>query len=86
MSSSSVFQEIFSQSALKLALSRTRNYRDAFHPDPRPLKLTPSVALVSRLPLAELGVAHALFPAGIAMPAAAARTPTASPARWCMRR
>ena len=32
------FQEIFSQAALKLALSRTRNYRDAFHvgfdPDP----------------------------------------------------
>ena len=66
------FQEIFSQSALKLALSRTRNYRDAFHvgfdPDPEALKLTPSVALVSRLPLAAPGVAHAVFPAGVAMP------------------
>jgi predicted extracellular nuclease len=67
------FQEIFSQAALKLALSRTRNYRDAFHvgfdPDPEALKLTPSVALVSRLPLAAAGVAHALFPDGVAMPA-----------------
>ncbi|MDQ2989576.1 MAG: endonuclease/exonuclease/phosphatase family protein, partial [Pseudomonadota bacterium] len=67
------FQEIFSQAALKLALSRTRNYCDAFHvgfdPDPDALKLTPSVALVSRLPLAAAGVAHALFPDGVAMPA-----------------
>ena len=31
-------------------------------------RLTPGVALVSRLPLAEPGVAHGLFPAGIAMP------------------
>jgi predicted extracellular nuclease len=66
------FQEIFSQAALKLALSRTRNYRDAFHvgfdPDPAAERLTPSVALVSRLPLAEPGVAHALFPSGVAMP------------------
>jgi predicted extracellular nuclease len=66
------FQEIFSQSALKLALSRTRNYRNAFHvgfdPDPAAERLTPSVALVSRLPLAAPGVAHALFPAGISMP------------------
>jgi endonuclease/exonuclease/phosphatase family metal-dependent hydrolase len=67
------FQEIFSQAALKLALSRTRNYRDAFHvgfdPEEGAERLTPSVALVSRLPLAEPGVAHALFPEGIAMPA-----------------
>jgi predicted extracellular nuclease len=67
------FQEIFSQGALKLALSRTRNYRDAFHvgfdPDPEAERLTPSVALVSRLPLAAPGVAHALFPSGVAMPA-----------------
>jgi endonuclease/exonuclease/phosphatase family metal-dependent hydrolase len=72
------FQEIFSQAALKLALSRTRNYRDAFHVGFDPAsgaehegaeRLTPNVALVSRLPLAEPGVAHALFPAGIAMPA-----------------
>ncbi len=66
------FQEIFSQAALKLALSRTRNYRDAWHvgfdPDPAAERLTPSVALVSRLPLAEPGVAHTLFPNGIEMP------------------
>ena len=71
------FQEIFSQAALKLALSRTRNYRDAFHVGfdleagavpAGAERLTPGVALVSRLPLAEPGVAHGLFPAGIAMP------------------
>ena len=71
------FQEIFSQAALKLALSRTRNYRDAFHVGfdlqagdvPAGAgRLAPGVALVSRLPLAEPGVAHGLFPAGIAMP------------------
>ena len=72
------FQEIFSQAALKLALSRTRNYRDAFHvgfdlqagaEQAGAERLAPSVALVSRLPLAEPGVAHALFPEGISMPA-----------------
>ena len=72
------FQEIFSQAALKLALSRTRNYRDAFHvgfdlqadgEQAGPERLAPSVALVTRLPLAEPGVAHALFPEGISMPA-----------------
>jgi len=66
------FQEIFSQAALKLALSRTRNYQHAFHvgfdPDPSCERLSPSVALVSRLPLAAPGVAHALFPPGVAMP------------------
>ncbi|GGE87839.1 endonuclease/exonuclease/phosphatase family protein [Massilia psychrophila] len=71
------FQEIFSHAALKLALSRTRNYRDAFHvgfdlptgAEPAGAeRLAPSVALVSRLPLAEPGVAYALFPEGIAMP------------------
>ena len=76
------FQEIFSQAALKLALSRTRNYRNAFHVgfdlevgavqagavQAGAERLTPGVALVSRLPLAEPGVAHGLFPAGIAMP------------------
>ena len=66
------FQEIFSQAALKLALARTRNYQGAVHvgfdPDPGCERLTPSVALVSRLPLAAPGVAHALFPAGVSMP------------------
>ncbi len=66
------FQEIFSQAALREALARTRNYRTAvqvgFDPDPAAERLTPSVALVSRLPLAGPGVAHATFPAGVAMP------------------
>ncbi|MEA5098863.1 MAG: endonuclease/exonuclease/phosphatase family protein [Burkholderiaceae bacterium] len=56
------FQEIFSQAALKDVLAKTRHYREAHHagfdPDPRAEKLTPSVALVSRLPLA--GPAQAL--------------------------
>jgi endonuclease/exonuclease/phosphatase family metal-dependent hydrolase len=66
------FQEIFSQSALKDALSRTRRYRDALHlgfdPDPAAERLTPSVALVSRLPLAEPGADLSAFPPGVALP------------------
>lgn len=49
------FQEIFSQAALKDVLAKTRLYRKAFlagfDPDPKADRLTPSVALVSRLPL-----------------------------------
>jgi endonuclease/exonuclease/phosphatase family metal-dependent hydrolase len=67
------FQEIFSQAALREALSRTRRYRDAvqvgFDPDPQAERLTPSVALVSRLPLAGPGTALPWFPPGIEMPA-----------------
>jgi endonuclease/exonuclease/phosphatase family metal-dependent hydrolase len=67
------FQEIFSQAALKEALARTRGYRDAIHlgfdPDPAAERLTPSVALVSRLPLAEPGAALHAFPSGVALPA-----------------
>jgi predicted extracellular nuclease len=67
------FQEIFSQASLREALARTTKYRDAIHvgfdPDPSAERLTPSVALVSRLPLAAPGVAHAQFPAGVSMPA-----------------
>jgi predicted extracellular nuclease len=65
------FQEIFSQAVLKEALARTRGYRDAIHlgfdPDPTAERLTPSVALVSRLPIAE-GAALPVFPPGVAMP------------------
>ena len=65
------FQEIFSQSSLREALSRTRHYRDAIHvgfdPDPAADRLTPSVALVSRLPLAAPGVALDEYPAGVSM-------------------
>lgn len=63
------FQEIFSQAALRDVLSRTRKYRDAFHagfdPDPRATRLTPNVALVSRLPLAATPVVYAEFPHGV---------------------
>jgi len=66
------FQEVFSQATLAEALSRTRRYRDALHigfdPDPGADKLTPSVALVSRLPLADAPVTMPYFPPGIAMP------------------
>ncbi len=66
------FQEVFSQAALAEALSRTRRYREAIHvgfdPDPGADKLTPSVALVSRLPLATAPVTFPYFPSGIAMP------------------
>jgi endonuclease/exonuclease/phosphatase family metal-dependent hydrolase len=65
------FQEIFSQAALKEALARTDGYRDAIHlgfdPDPTSERLTPSVALVSRLPIEEREALRA-FPPGIAMP------------------
>ncbi len=66
------FQEIFSQASLRAALARTTRYRDAVHvgfdPDPAAERLTPSVALVSRLPLAAPGVSQAEFPAGVALP------------------
>lgn len=63
------FQEIFSQAALRDVLSRTRKYRDALHagfdPDPHAQRLTPSVALVSRLPLAGPPGSYASFPADV---------------------
>lgn len=66
------FQEVFSQAALAEALSRTRRYREAIHvgfdPDPHADKLTPSVALVSRLPLADAPEPIPHFPPGISMP------------------
>jgi endonuclease/exonuclease/phosphatase family metal-dependent hydrolase len=66
------FQEVFSQATLKEALARTVNYRHAHHvgfdPDPAAERLTPSVALVSRLPLSAPAISHPAFPAGVAMP------------------
>jgi endonuclease/exonuclease/phosphatase family metal-dependent hydrolase len=66
------FQEIFSQATLKAVLARTVRYRDAFHlgfdPDPAALRLTPSVALVSRLPLAAPARQMIEFPRGIELP------------------
>lgn len=66
------FQEIFSQSTLKEVLARTRRYREAFHagfdPDPAAMRLTPSVALVSRLPLVVPAQPLRDFPRGIELP------------------
>jgi predicted extracellular nuclease len=49
------FQEIFSQKALQDVLAKTRKYQQAHHagiePDPS-VRLTPSVALISRFPFA----------------------------------
>jgi len=67
------FQEIFSQAALRDVLSRTRHYRDAtlagYDAVDTTGRMLPTVALVSRLPLAGAGVTHASFPAGISLPA-----------------
>lgn len=66
------FQEIFSQEALRAALARTTKYSNAEHigfdPDPAAPRLTPSVALVTRLPRAELAAQLVDFPDGINMP------------------
>ena len=66
------FQEIFSQATLKEVLARTRRYREAVHlgfdPDPEAPRLTPSVALVSRLPVVSHAHAMTMFPDNVAMP------------------
>jgi endonuclease/exonuclease/phosphatase family metal-dependent hydrolase len=66
------FQEVFSQAALDQVLARTRHYRHAqrigFDPDPALPRLTPSVALVSRLPLAGPALACIRFPDGVTLP------------------
>ena len=60
------FQEIFSQAALKDVLAKTRYYQNAHHvgfdPDPNAERLTPSVALVSRLPLIGEALTHIELP------------------------
>ena len=69
-------QEVFSMAALRDVLANSRNYREAslsgFDPAPDPLtgepRLTPQVALISRLPLAAPAHAYQLFPDGVAMP------------------
>ncbi len=68
-------QEIFSQAALTDVLARTRNYRDAHQIgfDPLPdtdvdlTALTPSVALVSRLPLLATPQSHHILPRGLSV-------------------
>jgi len=70
-------QEIFSMAALRDVLARSERYRDAalagFDPPPDPItgdtRLTPQVALISRLPLAAPATAYLLFPEGVALPA-----------------
>ena len=66
------FQEIFSQATLREVLARTRRYREAVHlgfdPDPEAPRLTPSVALVSRLPVVGHPRPMAMFPDNVAMP------------------
>jgi endonuclease/exonuclease/phosphatase family metal-dependent hydrolase len=66
------FQEIFSQAVLKEVLARTRRYREATHlgfdPDPEAPRLTPSVALVSRLPVVSAAQPLAMFPGNVSMP------------------
>ncbi len=65
-------QEIFSQATLRAVLARTRHYRQAWHvgfdPDPAAERLTPSVALVSRLPLAGPARSYPAFPDGVLLP------------------
>ena len=67
------FQEIFSQAALRDVLSRTRHYRAATQAGYDAIdaagRMLPTVALVSRLPLAGAGVAWADFPTGVSVPA-----------------
>ena len=67
------FQEIFSQAALRDVLSRTRRYREATVAGDDAIdaagRMLPTVALVSRLPLAGPGVTFANFPAGVSLPA-----------------
>ncbi len=66
------FQEVFAQSCLRDALARTCNYRNAtlvgFEPDPSAERLTPGLALVSRVPLAGPATSYPVFPEGVAMP------------------
>jgi len=60
------FQEIFSQAALKDVLAKTRLYQNAYHlgfdPDLKAENITPSVALVSRLPIAGIAQEHIELP------------------------
>jgi endonuclease/exonuclease/phosphatase family metal-dependent hydrolase len=65
------FQEIFSQDALRDVLARTEKYCDAHHlgidPVPHAGGLTPSVALVSRLPVGNEVLFHDILPSGLSV-------------------
>src|SRR5471032_1302133 len=66
-------QEIFSLATLRDVLAHSRRYRDAviagIDADPAAERLTPQVALVSRLPLAQPARHYRDFPDGVALPA-----------------
>ncbi|RJX30256.1 MAG: endonuclease/exonuclease/phosphatase family protein [Oxalobacter sp.] len=66
------FQEIFSQAALKEVLAKTRLYRQAHHagfdPDTKVERITPSVALVSRLPITGNPVVYNDLPSDLHFP------------------
>jgi len=72
------FQEIFSQAALVDVLAKSKKYQQAQHvgfdPDPQAGALTPSVALVSRLPVAIGATTYADLPRNlsVALPGVAA--------------
>jgi endonuclease/exonuclease/phosphatase family metal-dependent hydrolase len=63
-------QEVFCQAAVKDVMARTERYQDARHIgfDPEPGKLTPSVALITRLPLAGPAVKYIELPRGLSVP------------------
>ncbi|MRW92652.1 endonuclease/exonuclease/phosphatase family protein [Duganella sp. FT80W] len=69
-------QEIFSLAALRDVLAHSTRYRDAtlagFEPPPDPAtglpRVTPELALISRLPLAAPAQAYIMFPEGVALP------------------
>jgi endonuclease/exonuclease/phosphatase family metal-dependent hydrolase len=64
-------QEIFAQAALKDVLAKTQKYRAAQHigfdPDPHADHLTPSVALISRLPVVDGARAFHPLPGNLAV-------------------
>lgn len=84
------FQEIFSQAALREVLARTRRYRDAHHVGFEPEgqdnleanvlagTLTPSVALVSRLPLVGQASNHFKMPHALSVTLPGIEPPVAS--------
>ena len=72
-------QEVFSQAALTDVLARTRNYRDAhqigFDPVVDTAPLTPSVALISRLPVLGAPILHRALPRQLSVALPQSATP-----------
>lgn len=73
------FQEIFSQAALRDVLARSQRYREAHHvgfdPDPSTGRLTPNVALVSRLPVTANIASYLDLPRNLAVDLPGTNTP-----------